>query len=339
MFSKSIISGARKLTCVVASLSVPLRSARTGGDDEPNVDADADFELVGGHSVAVVAADVGDSGARVVARAGDTVELRCDLLGAAIEWSHANGFGARLGGASGDGDESGSDGAAAAVAAAATTKGANIINSAQLSDQDIGSLANATADKLVSLVFWYKDSNPAPIYTLDARHAPLDPTALFSSASSASSRDTSAAQSPHQSGRARTTQSGAASERVREIGLLNLRLLQRAKHYRSQSQQLTSSPVGGGGGAQVSVVSGSELEAAPRAVGLSSGAASEQTQQQQPALATMATSNQIQRAWPLVLLTLRNVGVARSAGAYKCRVDFRRARTLTRQVRVLVQGE
>lgn len=190
-----------------------------------------------------------------------------------------------------------------------------------ISEQDIGSLVNATADKLVSLVFWYKDSNPAPIYTLDARHTPLDSATLLSSPSSSTSAAKFASRL-----------SSAPMERVREIGLLNFRLLQKAKHYRSVAAPKSM--------AQVSVLPGSELfhtEEQNSANNSSKVPSKRHPKTQAPATTTMA--QQLEQTWPIVQLTLNDVTARLSSAAYKCRVDFRRARTLTRQVRLLVQGK
>ena len=108
------------------------------------------------------------------------------------------------------------------------------------------------ADRLVSLIFWYKDENPAPVYTLDARR----PLVAEQVAAAAPTSDA-----------------------------LNLRLLAAARHYSA--------------GAHLSV----RLD-----------------------------------SWPLLKLRISRVSKAH-AGEYKCRVDFRRARTIRRSTKLLVEGK
>lgn len=161
---------------------------------------------------------------------------------------------------------------------------------------------------LISLVFWYKDDNPAPIYTLDARHAvvpgALEPVpSLANDKPAASDRDHSKNLQQRQShlnhnhkqqheiikshnGSATAQPNGTTTtyHLANQVGQLNTRLLVAAKHY-----------------------------AAARTLGLVID-------------------------WPLIKLRLESVE-ARHSGDYKCRVDFRRARTIRQTVRLLVQGE
>lgn len=144
------------------------------------------------------------------------------------------------------------------------------------------------ASHLISLVFWYKDDNPAPIYTLDARQAAGATLAELSvrlgqdggrkqrGGNNNSSGGTNHRHRPHSD-----VTEGPLNQ---SIGQLNERLLANAKHY-SSNARLT-----------------------------------------------------LRLDWPLLKLRLGPLAAADS-GAYRCRIDFRRARTRLASVQLLVQGE
>jgi hypothetical protein len=131
------------------------------------------------------------------------------------------------------------------------------------------------ADYLVSLVFWYKDDNPAPIYTLDARQPMTAPAAAAAE---------------------RLLLDGVAGwTRVAET---NRRLLAAARHYHGGKRTTAATQAGR------QIRDGLKIK----------------------------TDN-----WPVIKLQLAGVGPAQ-AGDYKCRVDFRRARTIRRTSRLFVEG-
>lgn len=141
-------------------------------------------------------------------------------------------------------------------------------------------------DHLISLVFWYKDDNPAPIYTLDARQALV------------LSPDFGLAQQKYGGGESFHTSPPANRSLASQIATLNRRLIAEARHYYGSPQMSA--------GKRMSV----HLE--------SGGGPSE---------------------GPLVIRLRLSDLEASQSGDYKCRVDFRRARTIRQTVRLFVQGE
>ena len=154
-----------------------------------------------------------------------------------------------------------------AAAAGASSAGLNAEN--QTPELELGGGADwrPAQDELVSLIFWYKDDDPRPIYTLDARQVSL-----------------TASESPNlpKFGAPNSTPASANGTFLAR----NRHLLLAAKHY-STSERL-------------------HLE----------------TQSNFPTLELL-----IEEAETL------------DSGQYKCRVDFRRSRTLNQLIELLVEGE
>lgn len=152
-------------------------------------------------------------------------------------------------------------------------------------------------DRLISLIFWYKDDNPAPIYTLDARQA-IAPASGVPKTSMAAARKRHRQQHNATSGRHEddnnNNNNSSGDDKMDQIDELNRRLLAGAKHY---------------DGTRTSTSTWAHLGKLELTVD-----------------------------WPLVRLRLAEVR-AHHSGHYKCRVDFRWARTLRASRRLLVQGE
>lgn len=297
----------------------------------------------------------------VVAQAKDRVELRCDILGAAMGSAataadslaaHANFLPA---------DHRAPEQALAQpqpVVIGAGGHGADtmdppankeihphrhlLIGSAiepsdggEQVDSDSLAAANATGDMLVSLVFWYKDANPAPIYILDARRTSLDQMdSILASERAAMAATTGSAAGPGRgdapgarqiNARAKKPAQSESVDRLRDIGVLNLRLLESAKHYRPKEAAASANP--------------SKLSVAVERGG---SAADDNGVSPDRADTVNGTANNrtttIANFWPVIKLLISDAS-ERQSGEYKCRVDFRRARTLSRQVRLLVQGK
>ena len=162
-------------------------------------------------------------------------------------------------------------------------------------------------DHLISLVFWYKDDNPVPIYTLDARQASLLPAAAAAAESLVAPTTPpppSAFASPQANG-----STAAASRLESQIVALNRRLLGQAKHYAAASS------------ADAPTVRLDWTEDEAWAGGESRSKSREQQQQ------------------PLVIRLRLSKLRANQSGDYKCRVDFRRARTIRQTTRLFVQGK
>jgi len=164
-------------------------------------------------------------------------------------------------------------------------------------DSQRASAEENLVDHLISLVFWYKDNNPAPIYTLDARQA------LVTASQTAPNR--------------------SAGSLEAQIFELNRRLIGQAKHYEGTSAGSGAGPVGAGEEwarrarrTSVRVVLGGGDWAGERGREASNGET------------------------PSFSIGLRLDGLqASDSGDYKCRVDFRRARTIRQTVRLFVEGK
>lgn len=127
---------------------------------------------------------------------------------------------------------------------------------------------------LISLVFWYKDDNPTPIYTLDARQVSLSTNSLEPNATNDGDKK-------------------SLNESIRKTSsygqLRNRQLLLRGKHYSS-------------------IENNREFYL------------------------------EISKEYPVIKLIFDS-SKARDSGKYKCRIDFRRTRTISQIVGLLVEGK
>lgn len=222
------------------------------------------------------AEDANEPASQVIARAGERVELACHLFGRPLEWRPD------------------------LPARWAVRAGSDPPDAA-----DNGELEPNEAD-LVSLVFWFKGDNPAPIYTLDARQVALNLSE----------------EEENIDGEANKTywpiESGSSKQ-------------QTAKLVPSKSTQVNSNkfratrPINESGQQQLLITSANKrlLAAAKHYPGK---LASERLQ--------------LDASWsqfPLVRLQIESATASDTAD-YKCRVDFRRSRTISQLVSLLVKG-
>lgn len=156
---------------------------------------------------------------------------------------------------------------------------------------------------LVSLVFWYKDDNPTPIYTLDARQvAPTQVPYTTSYSQPPVTTNTNgklakqqakwlngSTNHPMHSSQQLQLPSVGGHERLIQN---NRKLLEEAKHYPSNSRSNLNSRL--------------RLD--------------------------------ISSQFPIIKLLIRNTN-GQDSGQYKCRVDFRRSRTMSQFVGLLVEGK
>lgn len=176
---------------------------------------------------------------------------------------------------------------------------------------------------LVSIIFWFKDDNPIPIYTLDARQ--MQANGLIPKPTTNSERDldkksryaTAAnntatnhrhhhhyhnkkdAQETISSGSGNGNSNNNDNSEIAKIMHTNVQLLSGARHYRGSRR---------GDSTTVANVNSSLLKLDPIS------------------------------SFPVIKLTIEGAG-PRDSGNYKCRVDFRRSSTISQIVRLLVEGE
>lgn len=176
---------------------------------------------------------------------------------------------------------------------------------------------------LVSLVFWFKDDNPTPIYTLDARQVQVN--APFERSHQASNLPSLASKKE------------AKSERFSELDKSQLgQANNTANHYNNEPNQRDNNKDHEGTSEEHNseraklmhmnrrLLSGARHYPSKRELNSSTGSGS---------LKLDPTSS-----FPVLKLIIEGVG-PRDSGNYKCRVDFRRSSTVSQLMRLLVEGE
>lgn len=276
--------------------------------------------------------DEDDEGPLVVAEAGERVELACHMLGAPLRWRPDLAAKWTLSDRSvaladkeeeqqGDNDHNNNNNSnnkrklsseMSSVHHLDSLNGNQII--AEPDQRPLPHRAQEQANEadLVSLIFWFKDDNPAPIYTLDARQVALpdklSDLELASKTPSFSATDQHSGQrrpsNSNSTSAKRDDTSGGAGHHLQHpasrlshqqlINLANKRLMANSRHYPGKlaGEQLTSRLL-------------------------------------------LDTSADL---FPLVRLRIDKAQASDTA-RYKCRVDFRRSRTVSQVVRLLVKGK